>query len=100
MRRKVLPFSPCFLPRSGREIWRRCQRVMESRQADRCEIDLSGQEARQGCATPNWLRVSIAPLADGAVISFVDVSDLRNALIAAEARTGGAIRRDRPTPKA
>lgn len=73
-----------FPPRSGREIWRRCQRVIESRQADRCEIDLSGQETRHGRATPNWLRVGIAPLADGAVVSFVDVSDLRNALIAAE----------------
>lgn len=73
-----------FSPRSGREIWRRCRRVMESREVDRCEIDLSGPQAGNGHVTPSWLRVSIAPLADGAVVSFVDVSDLRNALIAAE----------------
>lgn len=67
-----------FPPLSGREIHRRCRKVIDSRMADRFEIDLSGRAGRE------WLRVTIAPLADGAVVSFVDVSDLRNALIAAE----------------
>jgi diguanylate cyclase (GGDEF)-like protein len=79
-----------FAPRIGREIWRRCQHVIEKREVDRCEIDLSrhgmqhGHEADGAHEAASWLRMSIAPLADGVVVSFVDVSDLRNALIAAE----------------
>lgn len=67
-----------FSPLSGREINQRCRRVIEGREADRFEIDLS---ARAG---GEWLRATIMPLGDGAVVSFVDVSDLKGALIAAE----------------
>ncbi len=67
-----------FAPLSGREIGQRCRRVIEGREIDRFEIDLSESAGGQ------WLRVTIAPLGDGAVVSFVDVSDLKGALIAAE----------------
>lgn len=64
-------------PMSG-HLWPRCLRVVEERAFDRFEIDVTHGRADA------WLRVTMAPLADGLVISFTDVTDLKNALIEAE----------------
>ncbi|TVR09470.1 MAG: sensor domain-containing diguanylate cyclase [Salinarimonadaceae bacterium] len=71
-------FSAVFPDSMARKLWPRCRRVVEERVFDRFELDVThgGVDA--------WLRVTLAPLADGVVVSFADVTDLKNALIEAE----------------
>lgn len=71
-------FTEVFPEAMSGRLWPRCLRVVEERAFDRFEIDVT-----QG-RTDAWLRVTMAPLADGLVVSFTDVTDLKNALIEAE----------------
>lgn len=60
--------------------WERCLRVMERGEAERFEM---------GCTLKGLdtvLRVAVTPLADGFVMSFTDITDLRYALIEMQLR--------------
>jgi diguanylate cyclase (GGDEF)-like protein len=63
---------------AGAGLWERCVAVVEERRTERFELDL-GHDGRD-----TWLRFTLAPLADGFVMSFGDVTDLKYALFEAE----------------
>ncbi|MCG6122180.1 MAG: GGDEF domain-containing protein [Microvirga sp.] len=71
-------FFAVFPEAMAGRLWPRCLRVVDERAFDRFELDVT-----QG-RIDAWLRVTMAPLADGVVVSFTDVTDLKNALIEAE----------------
>ncbi|WP_188312138.1 sensor domain-containing diguanylate cyclase [Salinarimonas soli] len=62
----------------GTGFWERCVKVVEERTTERFEINLS--HARRD----TWLRLTVAPLEDGFVMSFNDITDLQYALFEAE----------------
>jgi diguanylate cyclase (GGDEF)-like protein len=68
---------------AAQDLRTRCRRVISQRRPERFELNLGSghEEAGEG---GYWLRITILPLDDGAVMSFSDVSDLKNALIEAE----------------
>ncbi len=59
----------------------RCRRVITQRSPERFELNLGPSQSGDGGL---WFRITILPLDDGAVMSFSDISDLKNALIEAE----------------
>lgn len=59
-------------------LWARCLKVMEERATERFELNIA--HAR----LDTWLRFTLAPLEDGFVMSFSDVTDLKYALFEAE----------------
>ena len=61
----------------------RCERVMTSRRPEHFELNLGSTDEEAGKGSC-WLRITILPLDDGAVLSFSDISDLKNAVIEAE----------------
>ncbi len=63
----------------GTGFWELCLAVVETRATERLEVNL----ARGGLDT--WLRITVAPLEDGFVMSFSDVTDLKYAAFEAEA---------------
>ncbi len=62
----------------GTGFWERCLKVVEERTTERFEINLSHQRL------DTWLRLTMAPLEDGFVLSFNDITDLKYALFEAE----------------
>ncbi len=72
-----------FTGAAARRLHARCARVITQRIAERFELNLGPKDdaADEGGL---WLRITILPLDDGAVMSFSDISDLKNALIEAE----------------
>lgn len=71
-------FKRLFPGLVARRIWRRCVRVIRERTTDRCELNMmhQGRDA--------WLRVTLVSLEDGFVISFSDITDLKQALLEAQ----------------
>lgn len=51
-------------------IWRRCRHAIELRRADTIETSL----IREGGTT--WLRIAVAPLGDGLLLTLTDITDL------------------------
>src|SRR6056297_194287 len=72
-----------FQGAAARSLHARCARVITRRIAERFELNL-GPADETSDAAGLWLRITILPLDDGAVMSFADISDLKNALIEAE----------------
>ena len=72
-------FKRLFPGLVARRIWRRCVRVIRERKSDRCELNMWHQ------GRDTWLRVSLVSLEDGFVMSFSDITDLKQALLEAEA---------------
>lgn len=62
--REALPFL------TDATIWKRCLAVMQQRQADSFETSLM----REGHTS--WLRLAIAPLGDGLLLTLTDITDL------------------------
>jgi diguanylate cyclase (GGDEF)-like protein len=62
----------------GTGFWERCVRVVEERTTERFEVNLSHERL------DTWLRLTVAPLEDGFVMSFSDITDLKYALFEAE----------------
>jgi diguanylate cyclase (GGDEF)-like protein/PAS domain S-box-containing protein len=71
-------FKKLFTGLVARRIWRRCLRVIRSRGAERFELNISHHEA------DTWLRMTLVALGDGFVISFNDITDLKQALLEAQ----------------
>jgi diguanylate cyclase (GGDEF)-like protein len=69
-------FKRLFPGLMARRIWRRCVRVIRERTTERFELNISHQQL------DTWLRVTLVSLGDGFVISFSDVTDLKQALLA------------------
>jgi diguanylate cyclase (GGDEF)-like protein len=69
-------FKRLFPGLVARRIWRRCVRVIRERTTERFELNISHQQL------DTWLRVTLVSLGDGFVISFSDVTDLKQALLA------------------
>ena len=62
----------------GTGFWERCVQVVEERTTERFEINLSHERM------DTWLRLTVAPLEDGFVMSFSDITDLKYALFETE----------------
>lgn len=62
--RRSLPFL------ADLAIWRRCRHAIELRRADTIETSL----LREGGTT--WLRIAVAPLGDGLLLTLTDITDL------------------------
>jgi diguanylate cyclase (GGDEF)-like protein/PAS domain S-box-containing protein len=57
-------------------IWRRCLRTIRGRTTERFELNISHHQL------DTWLGVTLVALGDGFVVSFNDVTDLKQALLA------------------
>ena len=75
--------SSLFRGAAARALQTRWRRVMTRRAAERFELDLAPRPEEDD-SSGWWLRITILPLDDGVVMSFTDISDLKNALIEAE----------------
>jgi diguanylate cyclase (GGDEF)-like protein/PAS domain S-box-containing protein len=71
-------FKHLFPNLLARRIWRRCLRIIRERVTERFELNLSHHRR------DTWLRVTIVALGDGFVVSFNDITDLKQALLAAQ----------------
>ena len=73
---RVLSLFPGFVATG---IWERCLRVVESRTTERFETQysLDGRDT--------WLRMTVAPLGDGLMLSMADISQQKYALFEIEA---------------
>ncbi|HSP24268.1 MAG TPA: diguanylate cyclase [Saliniramus sp.] len=69
-------FKRLFPGRIARRIWRRCLHIIRERSTERFELNVSHHRL------DTWLRVTIVALGDGFVVSFNDVTDLKQALLA------------------
>lgn len=71
-------FKDLFRDLVARRIWRRCLRVIRTRSSERFELNIN----RDGRDV--WLRMTLVALGDGFVISINDITDLKQALLAAQ----------------
>jgi diguanylate cyclase (GGDEF)-like protein/PAS domain S-box-containing protein len=71
-------FKRLFRGLIARRIWRRCLRIIRERNTERFELNISHHRR------DTWLRVTIVALGDGFVVSFNDVTDLKQALLEAQ----------------
>ncbi|MCC5977100.1 MAG: sensor domain-containing diguanylate cyclase [Salinarimonas sp.] len=78
-----LRLGALFRGAAAESLRARCRRVITQRSPERFELNL-GPLHEGGDGGGLWHRITILPLDDGAVMSFSDISDLKNALIEAE----------------